>query len=169
MKFRISGLDETIRHLEEEKKRIRNKQHELLEKLAAIGIETATIRFAQASYDGTKDVAVPQEPEWDGDNKLRISAEGSTVSFIEFGTGVHYADSHPKAGEFGAVRGGYGYGLGKMDSWRYTGEPGTNGVESEKHPGQIVTHGNPPARAMYDSAEEMRSKILEIAKEVYAR
>lgn len=168
MTFRITGLDETIRQLEEYKERIKRKQRTLLERLAAIGIETASVRFATARYDGTNDVVVPHVPEWQGDNKLIISASGSTVYFIEFGSGVHYSETHPKAAEFGAVRGSYGHGLGKLDSWRYEGEPGTDGVPSTKHPGQVVTHGNPPARAMFDAAEDIRDKILEIAKEVYA-
>lgn len=168
MNFRISGLDETIRHLEEYKQRIKRNQRTLLEKLAAIGIETASARFSTARYDGTNDVVVPHVPEWLDENRLIISASGSSVYFIEFGTGVHYSEAHPKAGEFGAVRGGYGHGLGKLDSWRYEGEPGTDGEASATHPGQVVTHGNPPARAMFDAAEDIRSKILEIAKEVYA-
>jgi len=169
MRIRFTGLSETIQHLEEYQKRIEDKQHTLLEKLAEIGIDTATVRFSQAQYDGVKDVDVPKDPEWVSDNTLQISAVGSTVSFIEFGTGVHYTESHPKAGEFGAIRGGYGHGLGKLDSWRYKGEPGTNGelITEGKHTGEILTHGNPPARAMYDAGKEMRAKIQEIAKEVY--
>ena len=31
----------------------------------------------------------------------------------------------------------------------------------------VITHGNPPARAMYDAAKVMRSKIVDIAREVY--
>lgn len=168
MRIKVSGLDAVIKRLEDEKKRIERNQHILLEKLAAIGIDVASTRFSTARYDGTNDVSVPHVPEWVNDTTLQISASGSTVYFIEFGTGVHYSETHPKAGEFGAVRGGYGHGLGKLDSWRYEGEPGTDGEVSSKHPGYVVTHGNPPARAMYDAAEEIRRQILEIAKEVYS-
>ena len=167
MGIRISGVVETIRHLEEYKKRVKRNQHTLLAKLAEIGINTAQVRFSTAQYDGTNDVKVPAEPTWVSDSKLIISAQGSTVAFIEFGTGVHYSETHPKAGEFGAVRSGYGHGLGKLDSWRYIGEPGSNGEPSTKHPGYIVTHGNPPAMAMFQAGEDMRNRILEIAKEVY--
>ena len=56
----------------------------------------------------------------------------------------------------------------------YYGEPGTNGrvVRTQQKEGEeavdvIRTHGNPPARAMYDAGKAMRERIVEIAREVY--
>lgn len=72
-----------------------------------------------------------------------ISATGKSITFIEFGAGVHYAaEGHPKAGDFGFTRGGYGYHLGKLDSWRYSGNPGTNGevITDGKHQGEVKTY-----------------------------
>ena len=76
---------------------------------------------------------------------------------------------HPKAGEFGAVRGGYGLHLGLNDSWRYRGDPGTNGeiITFGRHAGQVLTHGNPPARAMYETGKEIRARISAVAAEVF--
>jgi hypothetical protein len=67
------------------------------------------------------------------------------------------------------MRGKYGQGKGSRDSWGYYGIPGTNGhVLKETDKGTVVlTNGNPPARAMYDSVKEMRSRILSVAREVY--
>ena len=99
-----------------------------------------------------------------------ISASGNAITFIEFGSGVHYAgQAHPKAGEFGFNRGGYGYHLGRFDSWRYSGNPGTNGevITEGAHKGEVKTQGNPANRALYDSAKEMREQITKIAKEVF--
>ena len=167
--IRVSGIESTLKHVERTLNNIKNKQRDFLEKLAEIGIETANVRFANAQYDGTND-AVVNAPEWDGDNKLIISATGRAVAFIEFGTGVHYTESHPKAAEFGAIRGSYGYGLGKLDQWRYKGDPGTNGevITEGKHKGEVLTHGNPPARAMYEAGKDMREHIREIAQEVFS-
>ena len=168
--MKVRGLSETIRHLERYRDQLTAKQREFLRRLAEIGIDVANVRFASAQYDGTNDVKVSDAPEWQGETKLRISASGRAVGFIEFGSGVHYSEQHPKAAQFGAVRGGYGYGLGKFDSWRYRGDPGTNGevITEGVHAGEIVTHGNPPARAMYDAGKEMWDKILEIAREVFS-
>jgi len=168
IRIRISGLEETIQHIDRVRDSLVSKQKLMLEKLAAIGVETASIKFTFAQYDGVNDVEV-SEPEWVDDNKLQIVASGNAVGFIEFGTGVHYGEIHPKANEFGAIRGGYGQHKGLRDSWGYYGDPGTNGKEVTKKDGRVVviTHGNPPARAMYDAGKEMRNKIREIAKEVY--
>ena len=168
--IRVTGIDAILRQLDNYVNSMQYKQHKVLQKLAEIGIDVATVRFGSAQYDGTNDVTVSQ-PIWDGDNKVLFSADGDTVAFIEFGTGVHYSEAHPKAVEFGAVRGTYGYGLGRFDSWRYEGDPGTNGevIQSGAHAGEVLTHGNPPARAMYEAGKEMRSRISEIIKEVYGK
>ena len=71
--------------------------------------------------------------------------------------------------ELGFIRGEYGEGKGSNESWGYYGDPGTNGRVIKKKSGQtvVITHCNPPSRAMYDSAKVMRSKIVDIAREVY--
>jgi hypothetical protein len=169
IKCNLGNIDEAIRQIEEYEKRIVKKRKIFLEKLAEIGVDVATTKFSNAQYDGTNDVVLGK-PEWINDNKLVISATGKSVMFIEFGTGVHYAsESHPKAGEFGFVRGTYGHGLGKLDSWRYKGNRGSKGelIENGPHKGEIETHGNPANRCMYDASKEMRRKIREIAKEVF--
>lgn len=142
------------------------KMHTLMEKLAEVGLDVANTRYATAQYDGLPSDE-PIGPTWVGDDTLEIGYSGSTILFIEFGTGVTYTEQHPLAGEFGYERGGYGYHLGKLSSWRYVGSPGTNGQPDPDHPGWIRTEGNPPNRVLYDASKEMRTKIQEIAKEVF--
>lgn len=167
MTIAIRGVDTALRHVMDAQNRLADKVKELLLRLGKFGVDTASVRFKTAQYDGTNDVTV--DAEWTDGNVLTIHADGRAVAFIEFGTGVHYKDTHPKAAEFGAIRGSYGYGLGKLDSWRYRGEPGTNGeiISEGKHAGMVETHGNPPARAMYDTGEDLRKQIVIIAKEVF--
>jgi hypothetical protein len=169
MEIRVTGVDRIIAKLKAYQKSLEDKQHRLLEELAKVGIDVAAARFSTAQYDGDNDVVVNGTPEWVGDNKLFITATGQSVTFIEFGTGIHYAEQHPKANALGFVRGAYGQGKGSRDSWGYYGSPGTNGrVIKENDKGSVViTHGNPPARAMYDSAKEMRNQIVDIAREVF--
>ena len=169
MQIRVSGVDDLISRLKAYRKTLEDKQHHLLEELAKIGIDVASVKFQTAQYDGENDVVVNNSPEWVGENKLFITATGNAVMFIEFGTGVHYSEQHPKAAELGAVRGTYGQGKGSRDSWGYYGSPGTNGrVVKETDKGTVVlTHGNPPARALYDSTKEMRDKIKQVAREVF--
>lgn len=168
LKYNINNLSKAISDLSDYQKKIRDKTKILMSKLAELGVENMKIGFSHAIYDGVNDTVV-NTPTWQGD-KLIISASGSSILFIEFGAGIHYAaDSHPMASKFGYVRGGYGYGLGKRDSWRYKGDPGTNGVvvQDGKHKGEVITHGNPANRVVYDTSKLMRAEILKIAKEVF--
>lgn len=172
IKCTLGTLHKAIAEIESYQKELDEKIHTLMERLAEIGIEEATVRFANAIYDGTNDVRVNNTPVWIDKNKLAISATGKSITFIEFGAGVHYAaENHPKAGDFGFTRGGYGYHLGKLDSWRYSGNPGTNGevITDGKHQGEVKTYGNPANRALYDSAKEMREQITKIAEEVFGK
>lgn len=162
-----TNVAEVIRQLKAYEKSLEDRLHDLMDRLAQIGINTANTRYMQAQYDGSKD-DYPTGPAWISDTTLEIGYEGSTILFIEFGTGVHYSEQHELASEFGYTRGGYGYHLGKLDSWRYIGDPGTNGEPDEKHPGYIRTHGNPPNRVMYQASKDMQEQILKIAKEVFA-
>lgn len=169
MEIKVSGLDSLINKLKSYQKTLEEKQHRFLEELAKIGIDLASAKFQTAQYDGDNDVIVNRQPEWAGDNKLFLTATGNSITFIEFGTGIHYVEQHPKSAALGAIRGAYGQGKGSRDSWGYYGNPGTSGkVVKENDKGIVVlTHGNPPARAMYDSAKGMRNQIVNIAREVF--
>lgn len=171
MEIKVTGLDSLIKKLTSYQKSLEEKQRRLLEKLVEVGIDVASAKFQTAQYDGENDVVVNRQPEWVGDNKLFLTATGNAITFIEFGTGIHYAEQHPKAAALGAIRGAYGQGKGSHDSWGYYGTPGTNGqVVKESDKGTVVlTHGNPPARAMYDSAKEMRNQVVTIAREVFGQ
>ena len=171
MEIKVTGLDSLIKRLTSYQKSLEEKQRRLLEKLVKVGIDVASAKFQTAQYDGENDVVVNRQPEWVGDNKLFLTATGNAITFIEFGTGIHYAEQHPKAAALGAIRGAYGQGKGSHDSWGYYGTPGTNGqVVKESDKGTVVlTHGNPPARAMYDSAKEMRNQVVTIAREVFGQ
>lgn len=165
IKVRIHGVNNLIKRMEKVEKKFEDKNREFLERLAAVGVDVARIRFANAQYDGVNDVIV-RDPEWVNENTLRINADGFTVAFIEFGTGVHYSEQHPLAAELHMIRGSYGHHLGLQDSWKYRGAPGTNGEMTDGD--WVWTHGNPPARAMYDAGKEIRDKVREIAREVFA-
>lgn len=166
MKISIHGVDDALRHVKE-RSGVEEKVKELLRRVETMGVDMASVRFENAQYDGEPEVEV--WAEWTRETTLRIHADGFDVGFIEFGTGVHYKEAHPEAAAWGAKRGSYGHGLGKLDSWRYRGSPGTNGeiIQDGPHAGMIKTHGNPPARAMYDTGKELRGRILDIAREVF--
>lgn len=172
----IQGLDSAIKHITRKMNRLEDKVKTFSEKLAEIGVTFMNIHFWDVIYDGTPDVNIGN-PRWVDESTLEIPVTGQTVAFIEFGTGVHYPDTHPRAADMGAYRGEYpgtelnpGKGLGKNDTWGYYGDPGTNGsVVKETPKGTLVlTHGNPANSVMYNASKEMRTKILETARSVFA-
>lgn len=169
MRIRAMGLSNAISKLKAYQKSLDGKKRRLLEKLAEIGIDVATLKFTEAEYDGEHDVVVNKSPEWVDDNKLFITATGNSVLFIEFGTGVYYAEQHPKGAELGMIRGTYGQGKGSQNTWGYYGVPGKYAISAkDTDKGTLVlTHGNPPARAMYDAGKDMRDVILRAAREVF--
>ena len=158
MRIRVTGIDKTIAHIDRVENDLDNKMRQLSERLGILGIDTAIRFFDAAEYRGNKDVVVDSTPQWIDDHTLAISATGESVTFIEFGAGV-YQPEYPDQeliNEYGFLRGEYGQGKGKRRTWSFY----LNGE-------LVVTHGNPPARAMFEASQEMRKNIIKIAKEVF--
>lgn len=163
IELRVSGAKSLIAKLKRHRADIEEKKKKFLEELAYIGIDTATAVFEDASteYDGDFDVIVQQVPMWIDDNRLAVMASGKSILFVEFGTGLvgygqdDYADS-------------FGYGPG---TWSDNPEKGGKGHWDDPagwyYEHGKISHGNPPARAMYDSSKTMRGEIVRIAREVF--
>jgi len=166
MTLNPESIDKAIKQLEDYRDSLQSKARELCERLASAGYLIAETGFVSAIYDGTNDVSVELLNE---DNKLVIKASGETVMFIEFGTGVTFQTYHPKRDEMGIGDvGTYGHGLGKLNGgWRYKGEKGTNGEDDPKHEGYVHTYGNPANMPMYNASKDIRSQVLQIAREVF--
>lgn len=166
----IDGLEGAIKRVDEIIDLLSTTKNEnsLLMRLGEIGSEKADEEFRNAIYDGYNDVRV-DPPKARNENEVIINASGRSVAFIEFGSGVHYsAPVHPKADELGMIRGNFGYKLGRHDSWRYEGDPGTNGeiITDGPHAGEVLTHGNPANMCMYNAAKEIKQRAQEIAEEI---
>lgn len=159
------SIDRAIKELKQYKRDFLAKEQKLLEGLAKIGVQEASIRFTTAMYDGVNDVSVVLDKKGTG---YVIEAKGEAVAFIEFGAGVYHnsGEPYPNPRPEGVVGiGEYGKGKGKRRAWYYKGEPGTNG-ELQKN-GVVKTRGNPAAMPMWYASEEVRKSILQIAKEVF--
>ena len=157
MSLSTSSINDAIGELKSFRDSIEQKKNRLLEGLATIGIREASVRFSSAMYDGVNDSHVTLMPIPNG---YAIVATGKAVAFIEFGAGVYHNSSEPypdprPAGIVGI--GEYGKGYGKRNTWVYKDEAGE----------KVFTHGNPAAMPMWYASEEMRSKITQIAKEVF--
>ncbi len=167
MNVKITGLDSVMKKLNSCKSSFPSSIKTFLERITKLGVQIASVEYTNAQYDGVNDVEV--SAYFEGDNKAVVCANGASVLFIEFGTGITYSEKSPKADELGMTRGSYGQGKGSNNSWTYYGAEGTNGITvRESDLGSVVrTKGNPPANAMYKASKEMLNEIVNVAKEVF--
>ena len=163
--------DGTISSLKAYAKGLNQKCTKTTDTLVDDGYSLMHRRLENIIYDGDHDDA------WVYDTKNgpegTVYLEGRTAAFIEFGTGVYYPDDHPKAAEFGAVRGGYGKHQGLNPPWIYVGDPGSNGVviHTRKRDGQpvVLTMGNPANRVVYGTARDLARIAPDKVKEVFSK
>lgn len=162
IQLRVSGTKRLLQRLRGMQGNIDEKKKLLLERLADIGINEATMKFGSADYDGDNDVSVTPVPEWLDDNRLAVVASGKSILFIEFGTGLVGYGEEPKY----AQRFGYGPGTFSDDPAK-GGKGHWDDPKGWYYKHGVKTHGNPPAMAMYDAAKKMRDEIRQIAREVF--
>lgn len=132
-------------------RRLDRKATEICERLASIGKVRASLGFSSAIYDGNNDVAITVEQT--GETSYSVKADGESVLFIEFGSGVTYGYGHPDPQ-------GYGPGTYPSDKGHWNDPNGWYYAHGKK------TFGNPPAAAMYQAEQEIRQSIEQVCKEV---
>ncbi len=150
--FDKGSISSAISRVKQYEREVKAKEDLLLSRLAAIGVDVANAGFATADYDGKRDVKVRllKIP-----NGYAVEADGETVGFIEFGTGVRYPEWDSSGMSYKPPEhGSYGKGFGKNPRGWYYGE------------GQH-TYGNPPAEAMLTARNVMVEKVMQIAREVF--
>lgn len=151
-----SGIQKIQDELSVYRKWQEEKARELAERLASLGATVASIRFSRAVYTGKKDVDVTVE---ELPNGYKVKADGESVLFVEFGSGVTYGYGHPEAGEFGMGPGTYPDGKGHWDD--------PKGWYLPKSAGGGHTFGNPPAMPMYEARKAIEQELPRIVKEVF--
>ena len=154
----VAGINQLQDELKEYQRWQQERAKELAERLAMLGASVASIRFSRAVYTGMRDatvsvVAIP--------NGYAVKADGESVLFIEFGTGITYGTGHPEASEFGMGPGTYPDGKGHWND--------PNGWYLPKSAGGGHTYGNPPAMPMYEARKQIEQELPRIVKEVFTR
>lgn len=153
----VDGIDRLQKELKKYQAWQHRKAKELAERLAMLGASTASIRFSRAVYTGVKDTNVSVVAATNG---YTVKADGESVLFIEFGSGVTYGSGHPEASEFGMGPGTYPDGKGHWDD--------PKGWYLPKEKGGGHTYGNPPAMPMYEARKQIEQELPRIVKEVFS-
>lgn len=88
--------------------------------------------------------------------RVEVASEG--ILFLEFGTGITYANPpHPKAAEMGYGPGTYGPKGATGDPWVYKDQFGN----------YWTTYGQAPSMPVYKSAKRLQELVETVANEVF--
>ena len=129
----------------------------------------ASMYFGNAILDDVTNGS-PRKPnvtvDWNDNGSIAVVvADGEDAVWCEFGAGVYHNGSvgsspHPKGNDLGFTIGSYGKGYGKKQIWGYYTDP-------DSKTGLVLTHGTPASMPMYNAAQDVLRKSVEIAREVW--
>ena len=149
------SVKDAVKILEAYKKWVDKKIDELMVRLAAVGLETARVRFEMGATEGNKAPETLVEPI---ENGFKIVARGNDVFFIEFGAG-DAAGNHPDAANAPVDTSPGSYSVkNTQEYYKY---------HSWHHKGVKYTELQ-PQMPMYHSMREIERNITKIAKEVFS-
>ena len=149
-------ISELQKGLKDYEKWLKEKSDELCKRLADMGAVKASLGFARAIYDGKEDHEISVVPI---DGGYAVRADGTTVLFVEFGTGIRYGEGHPEPHGMGAGT----YPPTNPDNPHWD-DPNGWWYAHNQH-----TYGNPPNAPMYNTVKELEQELERVVKEVFAR
>ena len=152
-----NSLDEVLFFLSGYAEWATKKGKELCRRLAEIGAEVARINFAGGYIDGNDDVTVTVEPTSGG---YQIVANGESVCFLEFGTGVAAGNGYDTS----VINPPVDISPASWSSTKGTKEFARYG--SWHHNGQKYEMTT-PRMGMYHAVKEIERQLPFIAEEVF--
>lgn len=171
-----SEITEAIREIEKFKQEFQRKVDLYRKRIAEEIKNIASLNFDSSDMDDVVGIVVDKQLLHTGgtrkpDVKVRVEekgqisvvvADGKDAVWCEFGAGVHHNGSvgsspNPYGNALGFTIGSYGEGRGKQQVWGYENENGEI----------VITRGTPASMPMYNAAQEVARKAIEIAREVF--
>lgn len=159
-------IDRAIREIEQYKQEIKAKVEECRKRIADAIAKDAQINFNSAQIEdiipsGTRRPDVSVSVNERGAMTV-IVADGADAVWCEFGAGVYHngaagSSPHPVGNDLGFTIGSYGKGYGKKSAWGYYDETGA----------LIITRGTRASMPLYNAAQAVARKALDIAREVF--
>ena len=151
------SVDAALKAVRLYQKDFEQKEAEFVRRLAEIGVTLAGGIYSVADYDGEHTVSVYMRKTSNG---YSVVADGTTVGFLEFGTGIRNPEWHGEGLAYTPPpHGSYGKGHGKQPyGWWF---------KSQDYGVTMHTYGNPPAEAMLTARNEMVQQVAQIAREVW--
>ena len=166
--FNEQSINAAIAELNAYGKGLEKKAELLCERLANLGYEVAFQLLSEHVYSG-ETISSLQVIE-ESPNRYILQAGSVAILFLEFGAGIH-GGGHPLAGEFGMGPGTYPGQTHAFDpgGWWFPTDDANLAVRTDKD-GQMWGHsyGNPPYMPMYNTAQDLRREVEQIAREVFS-
>ena len=140
---------------------LNRKVETFIDKLAKVGLSVAQAVLSGVQDEDLKEWDISLTSNKEGEiSKAEIMLKGGDVLFIEFGTGIRYAQpQNPLAGKMG-------YGSGTYPGQTHVPNPGYwyyKDGNQEKH----KSYGNRAYMPMYHASEALALELSRIAKEVF--
>ena len=146
----VHGIEKLKRFLIGKQRWLDRKTDEVCRRLADMGATKAEVNFAAAYYDGAEDHNITVENR--GKNAYAVVVSGTTVLFVEFGSGL-IGYGHPEPN---------GYGPGTYPGKGHWDNPNGWWYGSGQH-----SHGNPPNMPMYNTVKELEMELERVVREVF--
>lgn len=167
IKFSLNDNDisKAINELKLYKQELQEKIDTYHKRIAEEISKIASINFSSAGIEdkvrgGMRKPDVKVEVKSRG-NILVVVADGEDAVWCEFGAGVYHngavgSSPNPYGNDLGFAIGTYGKGHGKQMAWGY--------YEDGK---VVITRGTPASMPMYNAAQDVMRRAIEIAREVF--
>ena len=162
-----SNAGDIIRQIRVYRRELRKKEEAIVSELVDQGREIANNELDRAKYTGYLDAQIEAEAK---KKRGHVSMVGYDAGFVEFGTGMTYVNAdqvHPKADEYGAIRGEWGNKEGANPPWIFHDEPGNAPATVSIGKGKSLTFGIPANRTMYNTGKELHERLEDIVKDVF--
>ena len=162
-----NSIDKAIKELDRYKRKFLKKVDTYRKRIAEEIAVNASINFGSSIVNdvikgGSSRRANVEVMVGDDGAIAVVVAYGEDAVWCEFGAGVYHNGSvgsspNPYGKELGFTIGSYGKGYGSRKAWGYKDENGD----------LIITRGTPASMPMYNAAQEVARKSIEIAREVF--
>jgi len=168
------SIDAAIAELKKLKQEITGKADNLVNSMANRAVEVAQSGYDTAPCDDAeRDAKVHMDEAYEGKLKATVIARGTSVLFMEYGTGVRYPDDHPERVDGVLGRGEYGQGRGKQpNGWYYPATPNGNGTYKLRKDGTedqryMHTYGVPASACLYKAKKTVINEFETLARRTY--
>lgn len=171
-----ASIDNAIKEARAYRKWLKTGTTKLLRELKNYGVKVARVNFSNAIYAGHNDARVHGEMKGD---TARVWADGTSVLFIEFGTGITKPDNPAErsavisAGSL-VEHGGYGHERAKNPEGWYFKKAGVRNAPEDttpvpKHSGVYHTYGNAANSSLYNAREALIREFPAMARRAFSK